>query len=82
MTAGDTERDESVAKIFQEAIKAQMVNIHVLNEFLEVASTKLQLSILGESNKAYLKDPQTLVRRIPAEWLEQGGTNGKSPLVW
>ena len=83
MPVESNERDESVAKVFQEAIEAQMVNIHVLNEFLEVASTKLQRSILGESNRAYLKDPQTLVRRIPVEWLEQqGGSNGKSPYVW
>jgi hypothetical protein len=81
MTAA-SKRDETVEQIFKEAIQARMVNIHVLNEFLEVASTKLQISILGESNKSYLKDPQTLVRRLPAEWLEQVGENGKSPFVW
>jgi hypothetical protein len=77
--AVESKRDESVEQVFLEAIQAKKVNIHVLAEFLEVASPKLQTSILGASNKQYFKDPKTLVQKLPTEWLEEGGEN---PYEW
>jgi hypothetical protein len=77
-----SQRDESVEEVFMEAIQAQKVNIHVLNEFLEVATLKLQLSVLGEANKHYFNDPETLIRKVPTGWLEKEEESGKSPYQW
>jgi len=78
----ENKRDEGVEQVFRQAIEEQRVNIHVLNEFLEVASPHLKLTLLGQTNVQCFKDPEILIRKLPKEWLEQVGENGKSPLDW
>ncbi len=73
-------RDVFVEKIFNEAIQAQKVNIHVLYEFLQVASPGLLSRVLGTSN--YSKDVETLVRTLPPEWIEPTVKGRTSPYEW
>jgi hypothetical protein len=75
-----TKRDESAHKIFTEAIQVQKVNIHVLNELLQVASPDAMSRLLGTSN--YPTDVEHLIRQVPPEWIEDVGDGGKSPYEW
>ena len=61
-------RDALVKPIFLEAIEAQKVNVYVLKEFLQVASPTLVSQTLGKSN--YSTDVETLIQRLPSEWIE------------
>lgn len=73
-------RDENVHRIFAEAIEAQKVNIHVLNEMLQVASPDLMSKLLGMSS--YPTDAKDLIRKVPSEWIEVVEEGGKSPYAW
>jgi len=76
----EAKRDENAVKIFGEAAESKRVNIHVLNEFLQVASQSAVQQLLGKPN--YSKDPLVLIREIPPEWIEIVEPGGKSPYEW
>eukprot|EP00934_Nitzschia_sp_Nitz4_P008041 Nitzschia sp. Nitz4//scaffold325_size20118//14273//15415//NITZ4_008704-RA/size20118-processed-gene-0.30-mRNA-1//-1//CDS//3329547905//8031//frame0 len=77
------ERDDFVNRIFGEAIAARKINVHVLNEFLDVASQDLAKKVLNRDD--YPKDPLKLIRQVSPEWIEEvssesGGQN--NPYEW
>ena len=61
-------KDSLARETFQEAITAQKVNVHVLQELLHVASPSLLQKLF--KSKTYSKDPLQLIRQIPKEWIE------------
>ena len=63
-------RDALAQQTFQEVIEAQKVNVHVLQELLQVASPSLMQKILG-TKKKHSKDPLQLIRQVPTGWIEQ-----------
>lgn len=73
-------RDEAAYKVFSEAIQARKVNIHVLNELLQVASQDVIARLLGTPN--YPTEAESLIRLVPSEWIEDVGEDGKSPFEW
>lgn len=75
----ETERDEFVKEIFEEATQARMINVHVLNEFLRVATPALVQKVLGKKN--YSTDPLQLIRQIPSDWIESDPRNS-NPYEW
>jgi hypothetical protein len=86
-----TKRDALAQQTFHEAIEARKVNVHVLQELLQVASPKLMQQILPGSKtktKNYSKDPLQLIRQVPTEWIEQheptagDGNQKKNPYEW
>lgn len=70
-------RDALVKTIFMEAIEAQKVNVYVLKEFLQVASSTLVSQLLGKSK--YSKDVATLIQELPSEWIEPVEKSRKIP---
>eukprot|EP00980_Cylindrotheca_fusiformis_P020206 scaffold7294_cov93-Cylindrotheca_fusiformis.AAC.5 len=76
-----TERDEHTLKIWNEAtVECQKVNVHVLQELLQVASPKLLSEILG---KDYDPDPLKLIHTLPKEWIDSNPDNSKNnPYEW
>jgi hypothetical protein len=75
------QRDKLAQSTFQQAGDAQKVNVHVLQELLQVASPKLMQRIVG--TKEYSKDPLQLIHQVPSTWIEPvaEGSN-KNPYEW
>ena len=66
----DSKRDAVVAQVFRDCCTRGKVNPHVLHEFLNLASPRLQREILGKYGLGDGSDPLVLVRRIPPNWIE------------
>lgn len=75
------ERDEWANQVINEAIQARLINVHVLNEMLQVSSSSLIQQLLGA--KKFSRDPLTLIRQVPSKWIEPiAGESSKSPYEW
>jgi hypothetical protein len=75
---GEEERDRITLETWQQATEYQKVNVHVLQELLQVASPKLLIEILGQG---YDRDPLRLILTIPKDWIDSA-TDTKNPFEW
>jgi hypothetical protein len=75
------QRDKLAQSTFQQATEAQKVNVHILQELLQVASPKLVQRIVGK--KEYSMDPLQLIYQVPSTWIKTvaEGSN-KNPYEW
>lgn len=76
----EAKRDKFAETTFNEAIEARKINIHVLNEFLQVASPDLASRVLGKASHA--TNVEAMIREVPSEWIEPVVKGGKSPYEW
>lgn len=73
-------RDSFADKIFGEAIDAKKINVHVLNEMMQVSSQDQLSRLLGKSD--FSTDPLKVIHEVPKEWLALDDERGKSPYEW